>query len=166
MFTHVAVYHAAIIAADLLGLDPPPAEYSALPAVTFTDPEVGSVGMTEAQARDAGLDVIVAVKQLPATFRAWLHSAGNDGVLKLVIDRGAGVLVGATSAGPHGGEVLGMLALAVHARIPIGRLQNMIYAYPTFYGAIGEALGAYGRGVGRVLDPEYSVPDGIDALSR
>ena len=166
MFTHVALYHAAIIAADIVGLDPPPADHSALPAVTFTDPEVGAVGLTEAEAREAGLDVLVATKQLPATFRAWLHSPGNDGVIKLVIDRNQGVLVGATAAGPHGGEVLGMLSLAVHARIPIAQLQHMIYAYLTFYGAIGEALGAYGRGTGKVLDPTYAMPEGLDVVGR
>jgi pyruvate/2-oxoglutarate dehydrogenase complex dihydrolipoamide dehydrogenase (E3) component len=63
MFTHVAVYQAAIVAADILGRDPPPADYSALPRVTFTDPEVGSVGMTEAGARAAGLDVIVTTSR-------------------------------------------------------------------------------------------------------
>jgi pyruvate/2-oxoglutarate dehydrogenase complex dihydrolipoamide dehydrogenase (E3) component len=53
----------------------------------------------------------------------------------------AGILVGATSAGPAGGEVLGVLYLAVHAPVPIERLQQMIYAYPTFHGAIPEGIG-------------------------
>jgi pyruvate/2-oxoglutarate dehydrogenase complex dihydrolipoamide dehydrogenase (E3) component len=153
MFTHVALYQGSIVAADLLGEDPAPAEYHAVPRVIFTDPEVGAVGMTEAQAREAGLDVGVVTKPVPATFRGWLQGAGNDGVVKLVVDRGGGVLVGATTAGPDGGEVLSMLALAVHDRIPLSTLRRMIYPFPTFYGAIGEALGAYGRGTGTVLDP-------------
>jgi pyruvate/2-oxoglutarate dehydrogenase complex dihydrolipoamide dehydrogenase (E3) component len=57
-----------------------------------------------------------------------------------VADVGAGRLVGATSAGPTGGEVLGLLALAVHARVPLTQLREMIYAYPTFHRAIEDAL--------------------------
>lgn len=51
-----------------------------------------------------------------------------------------GVLVGATSAGPSGGEVLGLLALAVHARVPLEELRSMIYAYPTFHRGVEDAL--------------------------
>ena len=54
--------------------------------------------------------------------------------------RSRGVLIGATSVGPHGGEVLGLLALAVHAEVPTERLRQMIYAYPTFHRAIEDAL--------------------------
>jgi pyruvate/2-oxoglutarate dehydrogenase complex dihydrolipoamide dehydrogenase (E3) component len=162
MFTHVALYQSAIIAADILGESHPPARYDALPRVTFTDPEVGSVGMSEASARAAGLDVVVAVKQLPATFRGWLHASGG-GIIKLIADRDSGVLVGATTVGPHGGEMLGLLSRAVHARLTLTDLRSMIYAFPTFYGAIGEAVGAYGRGLATVLDPGYQ---GFEALDR
>jgi len=154
MFTHVALYQSAIVAADILGEDHPPARYHAVPRVTFTDPEVGTVGLTEAEALAAGIDVLVAVKQLPATFRGWLHVA-SGGVIKLIADRKTGVLVGASAVGPRGGEMLGMLALAVHAGVPLADLRSMIYAFPTFYGGIGEAVGAYGRGLATVLDPSY-----------
>ncbi len=154
LFTHVAAYQATIAVGDILGADPAPADYSAVPRVTFTDPEVGVVGLSEAEARSQGLDIAVAVKELPMTFRGWLHGTGNSGVIKLVVDRSAGVLVGAAVVGPRAADVLGMLGLAVRTRIPVGELVNMIYAFPTFYGGIGEALGAYGRGVGRVLDPD------------
>ena len=164
MFTHVAVYQGSIVAADILGEDPPPADYTALPRVTFTNPEVGSVGMTEADARNAGLDLVVSVKPVPATFRGWLHGPGNEGVLKLVADRDTGMLVGATSVGPRGGDVLGMLSTAVHAQVPVATLRHMIYAYPTFSGGIGEALGAYGRGIGRVIDPA-AAPEIFDPIT-
>lgn len=154
MFTHVAMYQGAIVAADLMGEDPPPADYSSIPRITFTDPEVGSVGLSEAAARGAGVDVAVSVKNVPASFRGWLHGPGNDGVVKLVVDRERDVLVGGTAVGPAGGEVLGLLATAVHGEVPIDRLRHMIYAFPSFYGAVGEALGAYGRGTGKVLDPD------------
>jgi len=163
MFTHVALHQAAIIAADILGEDHPPAQYDAVPRVTFTDPEVGAVGLTEAEALAAGLDVVVVVKQLPATFRGWLHGVGG-GIIKLIAGRQTGVLVGATTVGPHGGEMLGLLTLAVHARLALAELRSMIYAFPTFYGGIGEAVGAYGRGLSTVIDPPYQGFEVLDAV--
>jgi pyruvate/2-oxoglutarate dehydrogenase complex dihydrolipoamide dehydrogenase (E3) component len=165
MFTHVALYQSAIVAAEILGEKHPPARYDAVPRATFTDPEVGAVGLTEAQALAAGLDVIAVVKQLPATFRGWLHASGG-GIIKLVADRQTGVLVGATAAGPHGGEMLGLLSLAVHARLPLAELRSMIYAFPTFYGGIGEAVGAYGRGLATVIDPGYEGFTALDAAGQ
>lgn len=139
-FTHVAMYQARIATRDILGEAGPPADYRALPRVTFTDPEVGAVGMTEADARAAGVQTAVGVAQVPSSARGWIHKAGNEGVIKLVADTEHGVLVGATSAGPVGGEVLSALAVAVHARVPIGALRHMIYAYPTFHRGIEDAL--------------------------
>lgn len=163
MLTHVALYQSAIIAADILGKEHPSAEYHSIPRVTFTDPEVGSVGFTESAAGDAGFDVVAVTKQIGATFRGILHG-GAGGVIKLVADRRTGVLVGATAVGSRGGEILGLLTLAVHARIPITKLRSMIYAFPTFTGGIGEAIGAYGRGVTTVLDPEYTGLKELDQL--
>src|SRR5439155_3522504 len=139
-FTHVAMYQSAIATRDVLGTPRPAATYHALPRVTFTDPEVGAVGVTEEQARDAGHDVRVGLAQVPSSARGWIHKAGNDGVIKLVEDARRGVLVGATSMGPNGGEVVGLLALAVHAEIPTDQLRTMIYAYPTFHRGIEDAL--------------------------
>jgi len=139
-FTHMSVYHAGIIVADILGERHHPAELHAVPRVTFTDPEVGAVGLTEAQAVEQGLRVRVGTAQVPASARGWIHKAGNDGFIKLIEDSARGVLVGATSAGPVGGEVLSMLTLAVHAAVPVPRLREMIYAYPTFHRAVEDAL--------------------------
>jgi pyruvate/2-oxoglutarate dehydrogenase complex dihydrolipoamide dehydrogenase (E3) component len=125
-FTHMSMYHAGIVVADILGQAHHAAEYHAVPRVTFTDPEIGSVGLTEAQAREQGLAVRVGVTQVPASTRGWIHKAGNDGFIKLVEDGRRGVLVGATSVGPWGGEVLGPLVLAVHAAVLTGRLREMI----------------------------------------
>ncbi|MBG7605083.1 MAG: NAD(P)/FAD-dependent oxidoreductase [Actinobacteria bacterium] len=140
-FTHVAMYQSKIAIADILGKPHTPADYAALPRVTFTDPEVGSVGMSAAAAREAGIDVMVGRAEVPSTARGWLHKTGNEGFIQLVADRKRGVLVGATSMGPNGGEVLGLLTLAVHARTPIEELRSMIYAYPTFHRGIEDALG-------------------------
>ncbi|NNE13171.1 MAG: NAD(P)/FAD-dependent oxidoreductase [Ilumatobacter sp.] len=139
-FTHVGMYQAAIATADVLGREHEPADYAALPRVTFADPEVGVVGLTEQDARDSELDVRTATQRVPHTARGWIHKAGNEGVIKLVADRSTGTLVGATVVGPNGGEVLGLLALAVHARVPVDRLRTMIYAYPTFHRGIEDAV--------------------------
>ena len=138
-FTHMSMYHGGIILGQLLGRPHHPAEYHAVPRVTFTDPEIGAVGMTEAQARQhLGDRVATAITQLATSARGWIHKA--DGFVKLVADTERGVLVGATSAGPVGGEVLGLLTLAVHAPVPVARLREMIYAYPTFHRAVEDAL--------------------------
>jgi pyruvate/2-oxoglutarate dehydrogenase complex dihydrolipoamide dehydrogenase (E3) component len=139
-FTHVAIYQSPIAVADILGQDHPPADYRALPRVTFTDPEIGAVGLTEAQARAHGVDVRVGATPVPQTARGWIHKAGNDGVIKLVEDAGRGVLVGATAMAPTGGEILGLLTLAVHAEVPTDRMRQMIYAYPTFHRGVEDAL--------------------------
>jgi pyruvate/2-oxoglutarate dehydrogenase complex dihydrolipoamide dehydrogenase (E3) component len=143
-FTHMSMYQAGIVLADILGEPGFEAQYHAVPRVTFTDPEVGAVGLTEAQAREQGLDVRVGTAQIPQSARGWIHKAGNDGFIKLVEDAGAGVLVGATSAGPAGGEVLGALVMAMHARVPVRSMRQMIYAYPTFHRAIEDALAGLG----------------------
>jgi pyruvate/2-oxoglutarate dehydrogenase complex dihydrolipoamide dehydrogenase (E3) component len=139
-FTHVAMYQAGIAVRDILGEPGPPADYRALPRVTFTDPEIGAVGLTEAQARESGLNVRVGTAQVSSTARGWIHKAGNAGIIKLVADADRGVLVGATSAGPWGGEVLSALAVAVHGEVPVERLRHMIYAYPTFHRGIEDAV--------------------------
>ena len=142
-FTHVSMYQAAIATRDILGEVGPGAEYHAVPRVTFTDPEVGAVGLTEVQAREQGIDVLTATTEVPSSARGWIHKAGNDGVIKLVQDAERGVLIGATSVGPTGGEVLSALVVAVHAEVPVARLEHMIYAYPTFHRAIEDALSRF-----------------------
>jgi pyruvate/2-oxoglutarate dehydrogenase complex dihydrolipoamide dehydrogenase (E3) component len=141
-FTHVAVYQAGIAVADILGQDHPPADYRAVPRVTFTDPEIGAVGLTEAQSRTTGLAVRPGTAAVPSTARGWIHKAGNDGVIKLVEDADRGVLVGATAMAPTGGEILGLLTLAIHAQVPTERLRQMIYAYPTIHRGVEDALRA------------------------
>jgi pyruvate/2-oxoglutarate dehydrogenase complex dihydrolipoamide dehydrogenase (E3) component len=163
LFTHIALYQSAIVAVDILGNDCPPARYDAVPRVTFTDPEAGAVGMTEADALAAGLDVVVVVKQLPATLRGWLHGL-DVGIIKLIADRKTGALVGATAVGPHTGEMLGLLSLAVHTRVRLAELRSMIYAFPTFYGGVSEVLGMYGRGTSTVIDPGYRGFEALDAV--
>ncbi len=139
-YTHVALYQAGCVVRDLLGEDEPGADYRAVTRVTFTDPEVGAVGLTEEEAREAGLPVATSLAEIPRSSRGWMHGDGNDGIIKLVADTERGVLVGATAMAPYGGEVLGLLSAAVHAEIPITTLQRMHFAYPTFHRTIEVAL--------------------------
>jgi pyruvate/2-oxoglutarate dehydrogenase complex dihydrolipoamide dehydrogenase (E3) component len=86
------------------------------------------------------LRIRVGRADLAASPRGWLHGRGNAGLVKVVEDAGSGVLVGATVAGPRAGELLGQLTLAVHARVPSASLETMIYAFPTFYETVKQAL--------------------------
>jgi pyruvate/2-oxoglutarate dehydrogenase complex dihydrolipoamide dehydrogenase (E3) component len=139
-FTHMAMYEAGVAIRDILGQEGPPADYRAIPRVTFTDPEIGAVGLTEAQARSQGMSVRTGWSDLTSSARGWIHKEGNAGFIKLVASASDDRLVGATSAGPMGGEVLSALTLAVHASVPLPVLRSMIYAYPTFHRAIEDAL--------------------------
>jgi len=139
-FTHMSMYQANVAVRDILDQGGEPADYRAVPRVTFTDPEIGSVGLTEEQARAAGLQVRTGTAQVPYSARGWIHKAGNDGFVKVIEDADRSVLVGATSAGPVGGEVLSALQVAIRAEVPVPTLRNMPYAYPTFHRAIEDAL--------------------------
>ncbi|WP_141013419.1 dihydrolipoyl dehydrogenase family protein [Nocardioides sambongensis] len=146
-FTHLSMYQAGVAIRDILDQDGPAADYRAVSRVTFTDPEVGAVGWTERQARDAGRRVAVGVTDLADSSRGWLHGPGPDGtanagVVKVVADLDRGVLLGGTTVGPSGGEMIGLLATAVHAGTPIDTLRSMHFAYPTFHRAIESALAA------------------------
>ena len=142
VFTHMAMYEADVAVRDILGQGGPDADYSARPRVTFLDPEIGAVGMTEKEARDAGLTVGVGYVPLSSTTRGWIHGPGGEGFIKLIADRERGVLVGATTAGPAGGEMIGAMSVAVRASVPLTTLADTIWAYPTFHRGFGAAVAA------------------------
>ncbi|HET9423365.1 MAG TPA: NAD(P)/FAD-dependent oxidoreductase [Nocardioides sp.] len=136
-FTHMSMYQAAVAVRDILGEDGPWADYRAVPRVTFTHPEVASVGLSEAQAKEKGIDVRTALDEGLGT-RGWIVQQG--GFIKLVADRERGVLVGATVVGPSAGEIFSMLVTAVHAEVPVATLRTMHYAYPTMHRAVESAV--------------------------
>ncbi|MDX6358239.1 MAG: hypothetical protein QOH37_1293 [Nocardioidaceae bacterium] len=135
-FTHVSMYQGAVVVNDLLGRDGPWADYRAVARVTFTAPEVASVGMSEKAARDQGIEVRTATGDLGS--RGWITR--EDGLIKLVADADRGILVGATVVAPAGGEIMSMLALGVHAEVPIETMLHMHFAYPTYHRAIETVL--------------------------
>ena len=146
-FTHLAYYHGQIVARRLRGIDAR-ADHTAVPRVTFTDPEVASVGLSEAAARAQGIDVIVAVADPAQAVRGYIHDF-HRGALKLVADRERGVLIGATMVTPRAGEILGELVLAIKLGVPLKVLADVIHPFPAFNRMLGESLGELAVGAER-----------------
>jgi pyruvate/2-oxoglutarate dehydrogenase complex dihydrolipoamide dehydrogenase (E3) component len=138
-FTHLAYYHGQVVARRLRGEDAR-ADHVAVPRVTFTDPEVASVGLSEAAARERGIDVVVAGADPAEAARGYIHDF-HGGALKLVADRERRVLVGATMVSPRAGEILGELVLAVKVGTPIRDLADVIHPFPAFNRVLGAVLG-------------------------
>jgi len=138
-FTHLAYYHGQVVARRLQGVDAR-ADHTAVPRVTYTDPEVASVGLSEAAARAQGIDVVVAGADPAETARGYIHDF-HQGALKLVGDRGRGVLIGATLVTPRAGEILGELVLAIKLGTPLKTLADVIHPFPAFNRVLGESLG-------------------------
>jgi pyruvate/2-oxoglutarate dehydrogenase complex dihydrolipoamide dehydrogenase (E3) component len=138
-FTHLAYYHGQIVARRLRGEDAR-ADHTAVPRVTFTDPEVASVGLSEAAARERGIEVVVATADPADTARGYIHDF-HGGTLKLVADRKRGALVGATMVTPRAGEILGELVLAVKVGTSVRDLADVIHPFPAFNRVLGAALG-------------------------
>ncbi|HEY0389389.1 MAG TPA: NAD(P)/FAD-dependent oxidoreductase [Gaiellales bacterium] len=134
MFTHAGKYQARIAAADMAGR-PAHADHRAVPAVTFTDPQVASVGVTSGDGLVTGERAIDQVSRTSTYERP-----KRPGFLKVAADPERGVLVGAVAVGPEAGEWLGQLTLAVRAEVPIAVLRDTIQPYPTFCEAIQFAL--------------------------
>ena len=107
--------------------------------MTYTDPEVASVGVSEAAARANGVDVIVASADPAQTVRGYIHDF-HRGALKLVADRARGVLIGATLVTPRAGEILGELVLAIKLGTPLPILADLIHPFPAFNRVLGESL--------------------------
>jgi pyruvate/2-oxoglutarate dehydrogenase complex dihydrolipoamide dehydrogenase (E3) component len=129
LFTHVGGYEAALVVDDILGT-PRPRDYRVVPRVTFCDPEVASVGLTEREARDAGHVVRTAVARLEDNERA--HIEGRTlGVVKLVADAGSGELLGGHVVGEEAGAMIHEVVAAMAGRVPAHVLGDAIHAYPT-----------------------------------
>ena len=140
-FTHVAAYHARVATVNALFRARQSVSYSAVPWVTFTDPEVGRVGLTEEEARERfGEHARVAEFDYSELDRA-ITAARPYGFAKLVGDP-KGRLVGATVAAPDGGEAIAELAAWVAIRGRIERVSRTVHAYPTL--AEGPARAADG----------------------
>ncbi len=137
-FTHLAYYHGQVVARRLRGMDAR-ADHTAVPRVTYTDPEVASVGLSEAAARAGGIDVVAVIADPAETARGYIHDF-HRGALKLVADRERGVLIGATLVTPRAGEIVGELVLAIKLGTPLNTLADVIHPFPAFNRVLGESL--------------------------
>lgn len=156
-FTHLAYYHAQIIGQRLRGIDAR-ADHTAVPRVTYTDPEVASVGLSEAAAHARGIDVVVGGADPGESVRGYIHDF-HGGALKLVADRERRVLVGATMVSPRAGETIGELVLAIKLGIPLQDLADLIHPFPAFNRVLGASLAELAAKAAQV--PERQTARGI-----
>jgi len=139
-FSHVAMYQARVACADILG-EPARADYSAVPRAVFCDPEVAAVGRTERQAREEGIDVVLARVVLRDTIaRPWTYETDARGELTVIADRERRVLVGAWAVAPLASEWIHYAALAIKAELPISLLTDTVAQFPTYTEAFLKAL--------------------------
>lgn len=140
-FTHVAGYHAGlVIRSALFGL-PVRTDYAALPWVTYADPELAHVGLTEAEARKAGGEVSVLLERLAGNDRAQAERE-TEGLIKVVLGR-RGRILGATIVAPRAGEMIGLWGLAIQNRLRIGAIASSLAPYPTLSEISKRAAGRY-----------------------
>jgi pyruvate/2-oxoglutarate dehydrogenase complex dihydrolipoamide dehydrogenase (E3) component len=129
LFTHVGTYEAELVVDDILGM-PRHRDYRVVPRVTFCDPEVASVGLTERQARDAGADVVTASSPIADDERA--HIEGEvHGVVKLVADATTGEVLGGHIVAEGAGAMIHEIAVAMAGHVPVPTVAGAIHAYPT-----------------------------------
>jgi pyruvate/2-oxoglutarate dehydrogenase complex dihydrolipoamide dehydrogenase (E3) component len=134
LFTHVGKYQARVAAASVAGR-PAKADYRAIPAVAFTDPQVATVGTT------SGDGLVSAGWDVESTPRASTYEKpARHGFVKVVADPKQRVLVGAVAVGPESGEWCQQLTLAIRAAVPVEVLLDVIQPYPTFSEAVFFAL--------------------------
>jgi len=133
LLTHLGKYQARVAAANIAG-DDRVADYRAIPAAVFTDPQVGSVGTTQ------GEGIVSASFTIDGGRLSTYERPRRPGLVKLAADPARRVLVGAVAVGPEAGEWLGQLTLAVRAETPIDVLLDTIQPYPTFSEAIFACL--------------------------
>ena len=143
--THMGKYHGRVAADVILGRDAADlAGEEMVPRVTFTDPQVCAVGLTEAQARDKGLEVTVVRYATGDVPGAYVLGNGVRGTSQLVVDDARRVVVGATFTGPGLQELLHSATVAVVGEVPVDRLWHAVPSFPTVSEVWLHLLEAYG----------------------
>lgn len=138
LFTHVASFEGGLAAENAFGAAPKPADTYVVPRTTFVDPEVASIGYTEAGALAAGLDIVTHSFSFADLDRAILHGEAR-GLVKLVVEAHTGQIVGAHLVGPHASSILAEIALAMQHHLPVSAIAETMHAYPTFPEAVEAA---------------------------
>ena len=138
LFTHVGTYEAELVVDDILG-HPRAREYRVVPRVTFCDPEVASVGLTEREARKAGHDVRTALSLMRDNERAAIDGRAF-GIVKLVADAHTGELLGGHIVGEDAGAMIHEVVAAMTGRVPAAALGEAVHAYPTLSESVKDAF--------------------------
>ncbi|GAA3395854.1 dihydrolipoyl dehydrogenase family protein [Cryptosporangium minutisporangium] len=158
LLTHMGKYQARACGAAIVAraggaaAEPTPwsryaatADHAAVPQAVFTDPEVGAVGRTEAEARAAGLSVRAVEYDLGQVAGASLYADGYSGRAKLVVDTSRGVIVGATFVGATAAELVHAATIAIVGEVPLDRLWHAVPSFPTISEIWLRLLETYGR---------------------
>lgn len=140
-FTHVAGYHAGIVIRNALFRIPAKVDYRAVPWVTFTDPELANVGLSEDQAREQHGEIRVLRWPFAENDRAQADRV-TDGFVK-VITTPKGRILGAAIVGDHAGELLQPWILAIQSKLKIGAMASIIAPYPTLGEVNKRAAGSF-----------------------
>ena len=146
MLAHAGSYEGQV-AAEVIAGEPAAVDYQAMPAVVFTDPEIATVGMTEAEAEEAGFEPLVGKFPFQASGRA-LTTGDTDGFVKIVADAESEFVLGGAVVGPEASELLAELGLAVEMGATLEDVGGTIHAHPTLAEATMEAAeNALGRAI-------------------
>ncbi len=141
-FINVGKYQARIACADIGGEDPR-ADYSAIPRVVFSDPEIAAVGLTEQEAVEQGIEVTTSSVNLPeAIARPYTYEQEPRGELGVVADPDRGVPIGAWAFAPLAGEWIHQAALAIKTETRLDVLRDTVAQFPTFSEAYLDAVEA------------------------
>lgn len=145
LLTHMGKYQARLAGDVILGKDVADvADHDMIPRVTFTDPQVCAIGLTEAEARERGLDVRVVTHPTGGVPGAYTQGEGIAGTSQLVIDEARRVIVGATFTGPGTQELLHSATVAVVGQVPMDRLWHAVPSFPTVSEVWLRLMEAYG----------------------
>jgi pyruvate/2-oxoglutarate dehydrogenase complex dihydrolipoamide dehydrogenase (E3) component len=139
LFTHVANYEAGVIVDDILGR-PRPRDYRVVPKVTYSEPEVASVGLSEAQAQEQHDHVVIGRASFAENSRSFIEGE-RAGHVKLVADAASGDLLGGHIVGEHAGELIHEVVAVMAARTPVPAVAAAIHAYPTLAETVQAAFG-------------------------
>ena len=134
--TPVAGYEARLVAANLLDDAHAQVDYTSVPSVVFTIPPLARVGLTEDQARAAGLR-FTTHKEDTSSWYSSRRAGETASGFKMLIEAGSGRLLGAHLLGPHADETINLFALAMRSGVTADRLKQMIWAYPTQASDVG-----------------------------
>lgn len=148
-FVYMAAYGARIAAENALNGDHKRYDSSAMPAVVFTDPQVASVGLTEAQARDQGIDVKTSILKLSYVPRA-LAARDTRGLIKLVAEARSGKLLGAHILAPEGADSIQTAVLAIKAEFTVEQLAETIFPYLTTVEGLKLAAQTFAKDVAKL----------------